>query len=130
VGLGCNKHPRPREDTSNIMDISRDMKAIENYRAVFDMDMLHCHSMKVMHIFIVLFSKEGIKDSGDRFITKNMYVQIYAAKFLLDEQWGRYATKTMLEQMLKRMEEKLEEYDSAQRETRLERKRLKAHNRR
>jgi hypothetical protein len=104
-------------------------KAIENYRAVFDMDMLHHHSMKVVHIFITLFGKEGIKDSGDRLPAKNMYVQIYAAKFLLDEQWGRYATKTMLEQILKRMEEKLEEYDSTQRETRLARKLSKANNR-
>jgi hypothetical protein len=101
-------------------------KVIENYRAVFDIDMLHYHAMKVMHIFITLYAEKGIENNKDRIVAKNMHAQIYAAKHLLNEQCRRYATKMMLEQTLKRMEEKLKEYDSTQRETRLARKQQEA----
>lgn len=103
-------------------------KVIENYRAVFDMDidMLHYHAMKVMHVFITLYAENGIENSKDRVVAKNMHAQIYAAKHLLNEQCRPYTAKMMLEQTLKRIEEKLKEYDGTQRETRLARKLAKA----
>ena len=101
-------------------------KVIENYRAVFDLDMLHYHTMKVMHVLIALYADKGIVDNMDRIIAKNMHAQIYAANHLLNERCRQYTTKMMLAQTLKRMEGKIEEYDNIQRGSRLARKLAKA----
>jgi len=82
-------------------------KVIENYRAAFDIETLHIHSMHVTHAFIAIFGNEGIKNNDDRIVAKNMHAQVHATKFLLDEKLGRYKIKMMLKQTLKRMEEKI-----------------------
>lgn len=105
-------------------------KVIENYRSVFgDIDMLHYHAMRVIHVFVALYAEKGIENSQDRIVAKNMHAQVYAAKYLLDEKCRRYTTKMMLEQTLERMEQKFKEYDSTQRESRLSRKLAKAQTR-
>lgn len=100
-------------------------KVIENYRKRFPLSVLYWHAQQVLHAFIGFYSDKAIENAGDRVHARNLYAQIYAAKFLLDEQFSNYPTKLMFEQALKRMEEKLEQYDSSQRETRLARKQSK-----